>query len=42
MEMISSVIRQKGESQNGGNNKAKHAKFPEERKFLTPWYTQES
>ena len=27
-------IRQKGESQNGGNKKAKHAKFFEKRTFL--------
>ena len=33
-----SVIRQKGESQNRGNKKAKHAKFSEKRTFLTPWY----
>ena len=32
----SSVIRQKGESQNGGNKKSKHAKFSEKRTFLTP------
>ena len=31
-------IRQKGESQNGGNKKANHAKFFEKRTFLTPWY----
>ena len=30
----SSVIRQKGESQNGGN-KTKHTKFSEKRTFLT-------
>ena len=34
---IMSVIRQKGESQNGGNKKAKQAKFSEKRTFLTPW-----
>ena len=34
----SSVIRQKGESQNGGNKKTKYAKFAEKRTFLTPWY----
>ena len=28
-------IRQKGESQNGGSKKAKHAKFSEKRTFLT-------
>ena len=31
----SSVIRQKGESQNGGNKKTKHVKFPEKQTFLT-------
>ena len=31
--MFSSAIRQKGESQNGGNKKAKHAKFSFFRKF---------
>ena len=30
-----SVIKQKRESQNGGNKKTKHAKFPEKRLFLT-------
>ena len=34
----SSVIRQKGESQNGYNKKTKHAKFSEKRTFLTPSY----
>ena len=34
---ISSVIRQKGESQNGCFKKTKHAKFSEKRTFLTPW-----
>ena len=34
----SSVIRQKGESQNGCFNKIKHIKFSEKRTFLTPWY----
>ena len=38
----SSVIRQKGESQNGGNKKSKHAKFSEKRTFLTPWYAHVS
>ena len=33
-----SVIRQKGESQNGGNKKKKYAKFSENRSFLTAWY----
>ena len=37
-----SVINQKGESQNGGNEKTKHAKFSEKRTFLTPWYAQKS
>ena len=35
--IISLVIRQKGKSQNGGNKKAKHAKFSEKGTFLTPW-----
>ena len=35
----SSVIRQKGESQNGCFNKTKHAKFSEKQTFLTSWYT---
>ena len=34
----SSVIRQKGESQNGCFKKRKHAKFSEKRRFLTLWY----
>ena len=34
----SSVIRQKGESQNRCFKKTKHVKFPEKRTFLTPWY----
>ena len=34
----SSVICQKGESQNGCCKKTKHAKFSEKRTFLTPWY----
>ena len=32
----SSVIKQKGESQNGGNKKTKHAKFSEKQTLLTP------
>ena len=32
----SSVIWQKGESQNGGNKKIKSAKFSEKRTFFTP------
>ena len=35
MMAISSVIRQKGESQNGGNT-TKHTKFSEKQTFLTP------
>ena len=35
-----SVIRKKGESQNGGNKKTKHAKFSEKQIFITPWYAQ--
>ena len=34
----SSVIRQKGESQNECFKKTKHAKFSEKRTFLTPWH----
>ena len=34
----SSVMRKKGESQNGCFKKTKHAKFSEKRKFVTPWY----
>ena len=34
-----SVIRQKGESQNGGNKKTKHAKSAEKQKYLIPQYT---
>ena len=30
----------KCESQNGGNKKAKHAKFSEKQTFLTPWYAR--
>ena len=32
------VIKQKGESQNGGNKKAKRIKLSEKRTFLTPGY----
>ena len=35
---ISSVIRQKGEYQNGCFKKTKHAKFSDKRTFLTFWY----
>ena len=38
----SSVIRQKGKSQNGCFKKTKHAKFSEKRTFLTPWYAHQS
>ena len=34
----SSVIRQKGESQNGCFKKTKHVEFSEKQAFLTPWY----
>ena len=34
----SSIKRQKGEYQNEGNKKTKHAKFSEKQTFLTPWY----
>ena len=34
----SSVIRQKGESQNGYFKRTKHAKFFEKPLFFTPWY----
>ena len=37
--LISSVIRQKGEPQNGCFKKTKHAKFFEKRIFLTPLHT---
>ena len=33
---ISSVTRQKGQSQDGGNMKTKQAKFSEKLTFLTP------
>ena len=32
------VVRQKGEFQNRGNKKTKHANFSGKRTFLTPWY----
>ena len=35
--VYSSVIRQKGESQNGCLKKTKHTKFSENQKFLTPY-----
>ena len=34
----SSVMRQKGESQNGCFKKTKNAKFSEKQTFLIPWY----
>ena len=34
----SSLIRQKGECENGCFKKTKHAKFFKKRTFLTPWY----
>ena len=37
---MSWVIKQKEESQNGGNKKPKHAKFFEKRTFLTSWYAR--
>ena len=36
MNSFSSVIRQKGESQNGGNKETKHAKFSDK---PTDWHT---
>ena len=38
VKFSSSVIRQKGESQNGYFKKTKHVKFCEKGTFLTPWY----
>ena len=35
---ISSVIRQKGEFQNGGSKNTKHTKLSKKQRFLTPWY----
>ena len=35
---ISSVIPQKGESQDGSNKKKKHAKFSKKRTSFTLWY----
>ena len=35
---MSSIIRQKGKSQNRCFKKLKHAKFSEKRTFLIPWY----
>ena len=36
LKLISSVIRQKGESQNACFKKTKHVKFSEKQTFLTP------
>ena len=36
LHLRSSVIRQKGESQNGCFKKTKHVEFSEKRTFLTP------
>ena len=33
-----SVIRENGKSQNGGDKKTKYAKFSEKRTFTTLWY----
>ena len=41
LNINSSVIRQKGESQNGSFKKTKHAKFSEKRTFFTPRYAHE-
>ena len=38
VRLISSVIRQTGESENGCFKKLKHAEFSKKRTFLTPWY----
>ena len=38
LKYLLSLIRQKGESQNGCFRKAKHAKFSEKQIFLTPWH----
>ena len=37
VHLYSSVIREKGESQNGCFKKTKHVKFSEKRTFLSPW-----
>ena len=36
IEDKSTVIKQKGESQNGGNKKTNHTKFSGKQTFLTP------
>ena len=38
LNIDSSVIRQKGESQNGGLKKTKYIKYSEKRTYLTTWY----
>ena len=38
MKSSSSVITQKGESQNGCYKKTKHAKLSGKQTFFTPWY----
>ena len=38
----SSVMRQKGESQNGCFKKTKHVKFSEKRTFFTRWYAHDT
>ena len=40
--IITSIISQKDQSQNGGNKKTKHAKFSEKRTFLIPCNLSES
>ena len=40
VKVKSSVIREKGESQNGCFKKTKHVKFSEKRTFFTTWYAQ--
>ena len=39
-EIYSSVIREKGESQNGGNKQKKHAESFKNGYFSTPWYAR--
>ena len=40
LSFSSTVIRQKGKSQNGCFKKTKHAKFSGKQTFLTPWYAK--
>ena len=42
LKYITSVIRQKGESQNGCLKKTKQAKFSKKRTLFTPWYAHVS